>query len=189
MPKKKDPKRVVTGKRTRFSYLHVFEPYSMDGGPEKYGVCLIIPKDDEETIEAINAAIQAAYVEGEAKLRGNGKVTPPLDTLKTPLRDGDLEHPDDEVYANAYFLNANSSGKPNIVDRNIQPVEDRAKIYSGCYGRASITMFAYSKGGAKGIAAGLNQLQVLREGESLGGMCRAEDDFEVEEDEDDDFLA
>lgn len=34
----------------------------------------------------------------ESKLKGNGKTVPALSVLKTPLRDGDLERPDDAAY-------------------------------------------------------------------------------------------
>ena len=77
---------------------------------------------DTKTIEKIKAAIQAAYEEGESKLKGNGKTVPALSVLKTPLRDGDLERPDDEAYANAYFVNANSGTAPGIVDADRQPI-------------------------------------------------------------------
>ena len=112
----KNPMKVITGKNTRFSYLNVNEPKSINGGAAKYSVSLIIPKSDTITIQKIKAAIKAAYEDGQAKLRGNGKSVPALDTLKIPLRDGDKERPDDEAYANAYFVNANSSNKPGVVD-------------------------------------------------------------------------
>ena len=60
---------------------------------------LIIPKSDTATVNKIKAAIQSAYEEGESKLKGNGKSVPALSILKTPLRDGDLERPDDAAYA------------------------------------------------------------------------------------------
>ena len=94
----KNPMKVITGKNTRFSYLNVNEPKSINGGTAKYSVSLIIPKSDTITIQKIKAAIKAAYEDGQAKLRGNGKSVPALDTLKTPLRDGDKERPDDEAY-------------------------------------------------------------------------------------------
>lgn len=134
----------------------------------------------------IKAAIQAAYEEGEAKLKGNGKTVPALSILKTPLRDGDLERPDDEAYKNAYFINTNSGTAPGIVDADRQPILDRSEVYSGVYGRASINMYAFNSNGNKGIACGLNNLQKIRDGEPLGGKSRAEDDFATEED--DDFL-
>lgn len=55
--------KVITGKRTRFSYANLWEAKSINGGPAKYSVSLIIPKDDP-CIEKIKAAIQAAYEEG-----------------------------------------------------------------------------------------------------------------------------
>ena len=111
------------------------------------------------TINKIKAAIQAAYEEGQSKLKGNSKSVPALSTLKTPLRDGDLERPDDPVYANAYFINANSSTAPGIVDADRQQIIDRSEVYSGVYGRASINLYAFNTNGNKGIACGLNNLQ------------------------------
>lgn len=104
--------KVITGPRTRWSYANVWDPKSINGGTPKYSVSLIIPKSDKKTVEAIKAAIQAAYEEGESKLKGNGKTVPALSVIKTPLRDGDVERPDDPVYADAYFINANSATRP-----------------------------------------------------------------------------
>ena len=101
-----NPMKVITGPDTRWSYANVWEPKSINGGTPKYSVSLIIPKSDTKTVAKIKAAIEAAYKEGESKLKGNGKSVPALSVIKTPLRDGDLERPDDTSYANAYFVNA-----------------------------------------------------------------------------------
>lgn len=159
----------------------------INGGAPKYSVSLIIPKSDTKTIEKIQAAIQAAYDEGQGKLKGNGKSVPALSVLKTPLRDGDAERPDDEAYADSYFINANSGTAPGIVDADRQPILERSEVYSGVYGRASINFYAFNSNGNKGIACGLNNLQKIKDGEPLGGKSRAEDDFDTEED--DDFLS
>ena len=180
------PTKVVTGKDTRWSYCNAWEPKSINGGTPKYSVSLIIPKTDTVTVEKIKAAIQAAYDEGQSKLKGNGKSVPALSAIKTPLRDGDLERPDDVAYANSYFVNANSATAPGIVDANCQPIIDRSEVYSGVYGRASINFYAFNSNGNRGIACGLNNLQKIRDGEPLGGKSRAEDDFA---DDDDDFLS
>ena len=170
--------KVVTGPNTRFSYLNAFTPKpSLSGGKPKYSVSLIISKADQKTIDAINNAIRAAYEEGEAKLKGNSKIVPPLDSIRLPLRDGDVDREGDPAYANSYFINCNSETQPGIVDANCQPILDPNECYSGCYGRASINAFAYNTNGSKGISFGLNNLQVLRQGEALGGKSRAEDDF------------
>lgn len=177
-----NPMKVITGPDTRWSYANVWEAKSINGGTPKYSVSLIIPKSDTVTIKKIEAAIEAAYKEGEAKLKGNGRSVPALSVLKTPLRDGDAERPDDEAYANAYFVNANSSTAPGIVDADRQPILDTSEVYSGVYGRASINFYAFNSNGNKGIACGLNNLQKIRDGEPLGGKSRAEDDFADDED-------
>ena len=187
MAKNVNPTKVITGKDTRWSYCNIWDAKSINGGAPKFSVSLIIPKSDKKTLEKIRAAIEAAYEEGQSKLKGNGKSVPALSALKTPLRDGDTERPDDEAYANAYFVNANSSTAPSIVDVDRQPIIDRSEVYSGVYGRASINFYAFNSNGNRGIACGLNNLQKIRDGEPLGGKSRAEDDFATEED--DDFLS
>ncbi len=187
MSKFNNPTKVITGVNTRWSYVNAWEAKSINGGAPKYSVSLIIPKSDTKTIEKIQSAIQAAYEEGQGKLKGNGKSVPALSVLKTPLRDGDAERPDDEAYADSYFINANSGTAPGIVDADRNPIIDRSEVYSGVYGRASINFYAFNSNGNKGIACGLNNLQKIRDGEPLGGKSRAEDDFDTEDD--DDFLS
>ena len=184
MSKFVNPTKVITGVNTRWSYVNAWEPKSINGGAPKYSVSLIIPKSDTKTIEKIQAAIQAAYEEGQSKLKGNGRSVPALSALKTPLRDGDAERPDDEAYANSYFVNANSGTAPGIVDADRNPILERSEVYSGVYGRASINFYAFNSNGNKGIACGLNNLQKIRDGEPLGGKSRAEDDFAEADEED-----
>lgn len=182
-----NPMKVITGPNTRWSYANVWEAKSINGSSPKYSVSLIIPKSDTVTVNKIKAAIEAAYKEGEGKLKGNGKSVPPLSVLKTPLRDGDLERPDAPEYAGCYFVNANSASAPGIVDADRQEIINRSEVYSGVYGRVSINFYAFNSNGNKGIACGLNNLQKIRDGEPLGGKSRAEDDFATDEEED--FLA
>ena len=176
--------KVITGVNTRWSYANVWEPKAMEGGKPKFSVSLIIPKSDTVTVGKIKAAIDEAYRDGQSKLKGNAKSVPALSTLRTPLRDGDLERPDDPAYANAYFVNANSTTAPGVVDANRNEILDKSEVYSGCYGRASISFYAFNANGNKGIACGLNNLQKIKDGEPLGGRASAESDFATEEDED-----
>ena len=86
-------------------------------------------RDSTKTVAKIKAAIEAAYQEGQSKLKGNSKSVPPLAAIKTPLRDGDIERPDDPAYANAYFIHANSATAPGIVDADRNPVLTRSEVY------------------------------------------------------------
>lgn len=166
----------------RFSYLHCWEPNAVNGGDPKYSVSAIIPKSDTEAIAKIKSAIEQAKKDSVTKW--GGKVPA---NLKLPLRDGDIERPEDEAYADSYFFNANSRQAPQVVDKNVQLILEQSEVYSGCYGRISVNFYGFSSNGNKGIAAGLGNIQKLRDGESLGGRSSAEEDFDMVE-ENEDFL-
>ena len=176
MNNQNNPKVIVP---CRFSYLHCWEPDSVNGGDPKYSVSAIIPESDTKTVNAIKAAIEQAKKDSVSKW--GGKVPA---NLKLPLRDGDIDRPDDEAYAGCYFFNANSRQAPQVVDSKVQPILDQSEVYSGCYGKISVTFYGYNSNGNRGIAAGLGNIQKLKDGESLGGRTSAADDFQTEDDED-----
>lgn len=89
-----------------------------------------------------------------------------------------------EQHDSFYFVNANATSAPGIVDADLNPILTRSEVYSGVYGRASITFYAFNSSGNKGIACGLNNLQKIRDGEPLGGKASAESDFATDDDED-----
>lgn len=166
--------KVVTGK-VRFCYANVFEPVAMnEGEAPKYSICILIPKSDTKTLDAINKAIEAAKVAGKAKIADkNGKIP---STIKMPLRDGDDERGDDQAFKGMMFINANSNRKPAIVDKALNEIMSKEEFYSGCYGRASLNFYAFNVQ-SKGIAAGLQNLQKLEDGEMLAGGSTADEDF------------
>ncbi|KRN88710.1 DUF2815 family protein [Ligilactobacillus ceti] len=175
--------KVITGVNTRLSYFNGWEPVSINGGKERYSVSVLIPKEDKETLDQIEKAVDAAIEEGMSKF-GNKK--PNKQAIKLPLRDGDIER-DDEAYKGHYFINANSITPPQIVDKNVKPILDRSEVYSGCYGRVSLNFYAFNSNGNKGVACGLGNIQKIKDGEPLGGRTNATDEFTTLES--DDFLA
>lgn len=180
--------KVVTG-LVRFSYVHIFEPTAIDeNSDEKYSISIIIPKTDTKTLKAVKAAIEAAKELGKSGKWG-GKLPA---KLKLPLRDGEEDRPEDEAYKDSYFINCTSKQQPGIVDKQVNPILDASEVYSGCYGRVSINFYPFDASGNKGVAAGLNHVQKLKDGEPLGGRGSAEDDFGDgfgdEFGDDDDFL-
>ena len=185
MPINNHSTKVVTG-IVRLSYANVWEPKSINGGKEKYSVSLIIPKSDKKTIDAINKAVDAAIEDGISKFGGK---KPNKAAIKLPLRDGDIER-DDEAYKDSFFVNANSTTPPQIVDAHVQPILDRSEVYSGCYARVSVTFYAFNSNGNKGVACGLGNIQKIRDGEPLGAHSSAADAFSDCSDNngDDDFL-
>jgi hypothetical protein len=164
--------KVVTDP-VRLSYLHVFQPTSINEQSEKkYSVSIIVPKSNTKLVDKLNKAIKAALELGKPKW--GGKIPP---NLKMPMRDGDIDRPDDEAYKGAYFINASSKTKPTCVDLQLNAILDANEMYSGCYGRVSINFYPFNSGGSKGIAAGLNNLQKTKDGEPLSGRPTAEADF------------
>lgn len=105
-----------------------------------------------------------------------------------PLRDGDTDKEDDEVYDNHYFLNAKSTTRPGICDKNKVAIVDEDEIYSGVWAYVSVTFFAYDVSGNRGVACGLNNIMKFKDGERLGGRASAESDFGGIDCEDDDDL-
>lgn len=164
--------KFVTGK-VRFSFVHVFEPAETLNGTLKYSASILIPKTDKDTVARFNKAFEDTKQANAAYFGGS---IPKV--LKGGLRDGDVEK-DDPIYAGHYFFNANSNEKPGIVDADVNPIIDKNEFYSGCYGRASITMYPYDASGSKGIAFGLNNVQKLEDGEKFGGATSAAADFAV----------
>lgn len=184
----KDQSKVVTGK-VRLSYVHVFEPYSQDGEDDaRYSVVLLIPKSDKKTKARIDAAFAAAAEAGK-NTKFDGKVPKNLaSTIYDGDEDADLEK--NPEYEGNWYMSISSKTKPGIVDADVDPILDSTEVYSGCYARVSMRAFPYNYKGKKGISFGLNHIQKLADGESLGGMSRAEDDFDPidDDDEDDDLI-
>ena len=183
-PQVKDTK-VVFGP-CRLSYTHVFNKYAPDGDTSKgkYMTNVLIPKEEKETVEAIKKAIEAAKKAATVSKWG-GKEPKKLDM---PLRDGDTDKEDDEVYAGRYFLNAKSTTRPGICDKHKTPIVDEEEIYSGVWAYVSVTFFGYDVSGNRGVACGLNNIMKFKDGERLGGRASAESDFGDINCEDDDDL-
>lgn len=162
-------------KKARLSYAHLFEPASINGSEPKYSVSILIDKKDTATLEAIKAGIKDAMEEGKDKLKGKT-----AKQIKMPLRDGDEDRPDDEAYAGKYFINANSTRAPQVLDqaKRLLSVDDGdAIVYSGCYAHVSVTFYVFNNSGNIGVAAGLNNLMKYKDGERFTSGTSAEEDF------------
>src|SRR5699024_9231066 len=107
---------------------------------------------------------------------------PNKQSLKLPLRAGDIDRSDDEAYADSIFVNANSITPPQIVDADINPILERSEVYSGVSARVSINFYAFNSNGNRGIACGLGNSQKIRDGEPLGRRTDASVHFATDVD-------
>ena len=182
--------QITTGK-VRFSFCNLFAPRSIDGGPAKYSVTLLIPKKDKTTFEKIKTAMDAAksaYIQ-----RNSGKKLP--SNLKHTMHDGDGERPNGgdfgEECKGCYVMTVSSNNPPVVVDSGKNPILEPRDLFSGCYGRAIINFYVYDTNGNKGISAGLNGVMKLSDGEPLSGGVVTDEDWDdgwEDDDEDDDGL-
>ena len=180
--------QITTGK-VRFSYLNVFNPRSIEGGPEKYSTTLLIPKSDIATLKKIKGAIEAARI---AYNENNSKKPLPAN-VKHTLHDGDGERPNGGEFnpecKGHYVITVSSNRKPVLVYADKTPLTEQDELYSGCYGRAVLNFYAYDTNGNRGISAGLNGLMKLTDGEPLAGGVVTDADWDDDwEDTEEDLL-
>ena len=173
--------RKVITEVVRLMYPNVFEPKVMSAGEAKYSAMILIPKSDVVTVQRINDAIIEAENYGVKKY-GDAFL---VGYRRKPIYDGSERAQKHPLYNENFIINAKNANPPQIVDRNLVEITDSREIYSGVYVRVSLYFFPYNKHGAKGIAAGLGNIQKIKDGESYGFYCNAASEFSVI---DEDFL-
>lgn len=163
----------------RLSYAYVSKPRRDENGNAKYNSQIIIDKTDKKTIKAFERAIEELKSDPKALAKVEGKTA----YLKLNLRDGDTDEAvsdQTEVYADKFFINANSDKQPIVFDREKIKMDDfdiEEEIYSGVYAQVALSVFAYNYNGKKGVGFGLNGIRKVKDGERLGGVHVSADDF------------
>lgn len=178
----KNKTQVITDE-TRLSYLHAFKPWAnQPGQEEKYSACVIIPKTAKKTIAFINEAIENATENGKTS-KWSGKVPK---NLHNPLRDGDEVADEKPELKGCWYLNANSTRRPGLINADRSEIFSEEDLKSGDYAKVHLSFYPYAASGNNGIAVGLENIMKTRDGEALGGArMKAEDAFDGEwEDED-----
>lgn len=164
--------KVVTGK-VRFCYVNIFSPRAVVlGAVPKYSLCILIPKNDEETLEKIRYAIEMARKKGEEIFKDV-----PCENLRFPLLDGDDKALENNEFYGNFYINASTKFKPGIVDKDLNSITDPEQVYSGCYGRVSLNFYPYRQEDKAGIGCCLLNVQKLEDGERLCQISSIEDDF------------
>ena len=177
-----NPNTVTIGE-VRFSYCNVFTPQTPFNNPQgepKFSVTILVPKSNAQAKAAIDAAINAAIEAGVAAKWGG--VKPPVPAIC--IHDGDGPRPSDGAAFGdecrgcwVFTASCKADRPPFVVDGNVQKILDPRQVYSGCYGYANVSFFAYNNAGKKGIGCGLNGIQKTRDGEPLGSSITAEEAF------------
>lgn len=164
----------------RASYVNIFEPRmnEMNNKPE-YSICMLIPKTAD-----LKELQQEAFAAGKKKWGAEFESLVKSGKIRMPFRDGDKEKADRAEYEGHYFINAKAYEQVGVVDGKKNRIHDASELYSGCYAKAYVTMFAYDTKGNKGISVVVKAIQKVAEGEALGNVVKAENVFDnIVEDE------
>lgn len=177
--------QVVTGE-VRLSYVNLFEPRKFkDTDKEaKFSTTILIPKntaDGQKTIANIRLAIQKAAEKGAQKHFGGRVPTNVNHTLKdgdTEVDDlGDLKCVKSPELVGHMYMRLSSKFAPKVLNAQRQEIINPLEVYSGIYGRVSLTCFAYSGDGKRGVSALLNNVMITRDGDPLTSRLTG-DEFE-----------
>jgi hypothetical protein len=156
MATNKEPKFLTPEATLMFPSL--FEPRAFEeGGKETYQCILVFPKGAD--ISAVTNAINSC-----AKSLRNPS------GARNPLRDGN-EKVDEwgELFRDAKYIRISSYFQPIVVDGAKREILDKNQVYSGAIARAVCRCFSYEGKMGKGVSIGFDALQIVRDGERLGG--------------------
>ncbi|HAC61290.1 MAG TPA: DUF2815 domain-containing protein [Lachnospiraceae bacterium] len=175
---------VVTGK-ARLSYPSLFKARAFAGQDAKYSCVLLIPKTDKATVAKIREAIEITKQDDKDKWRGKIPAS-----LRTPLRDGDVEKADEHPeYAGMWFMSVSSKNPPKIYDRDRSELMDPEELYPGCWVRADINFAGYSNSGNNGIGAYINSVMKWADAERFAGYSASANAYDDDyEDTDEDLM-
>lgn len=142
----------------------LFEPSRFDESKKETYSCVLVFKKGTD-LTPLTDAVRRAFV-AEFPKGASG--------AWNPVRDGN-EKADEwgEVFKDAKYIRVSSRFQPGVIDRRKQEILDRDKVYSGCIARATVSPYAFDTMGNKGVAIGLNVVQILRDGERLSGSSRS----------------
>ena len=146
----------------RASYAHIFQPTNLPGQDNKYCVTMLFDKQKDKA--AINALQKAAQDVVTAKWPDPAK----RPTIAHPFRDGDKEMADKDGYAGMMFIKASTKRMPPVFDEMGNPVTDPEKIYSGCYCKALVQAYVYTKP-KTGVTFSLQGIQFIKDGDPFDG--------------------
>jgi len=180
---------VIMIKNARLSFPDIWTAKAFnEGQAPKFSCNLLLDKEnDKAQIASFKKAIK------EAALAGFNNKIP--DNLKICMNDGKEKSYDG--YENAMYISCASRLRPQVIDRDRTTlVEEDGRPYAGCYVNAAISFWIQDNKWGNRVAANLNALQFVKDGETFGaGGIKTEtvfDDISSEQDADveaeDDFL-
>ena len=153
-------------------FPRLLKAHSFEGSEPRYSCTIlfddaVLEKDGDPLRKAIDAAL--VYKFG-ASIKKSSLALP----LKDAVEKAELG---DSFCEGRHFISIKAKEAPGLVDRFGAPITDEKDLYPGAIVRASISAFAYSHSGNKGVSLWLNHVQKCAEGERLTARRSAADEF------------
>lgn len=182
--------------RTAFPVLKEPKVAQNGKGKAKYSTCMIFdpaqfsPKDKTRM-----KAIKQACIEALRQKFGDAafdKKTGKPKAAYWPFRDAAEKDHLGGFEDGMVFANARTEIQPGIADARDgktadgkwPEAEDPTDCYPGCYSRVKVQVYAYDMEGNKGVALGLGNIIIMKDGERLDGSVDASSDFgDIDDDE------
>lgn len=175
------------------SYPQLFTPKlppnARPGQKARYSAQFLIPK--ELNIRELEEICFNLLVEKWGDKVQEMLSYPPPNNLKWPFRRDNVKQDGSKKYDEEKFkcyISAWSESPPGLVERYagpdgkpkkvLQPSQDM--FYPGCIVNASVNPFVFDQTGNRGVAFGLQNLQMWENGERLDNRVAAEDQFTAE---------
>lgn len=141
----------------------LFEPRAMNPNQEpKYSCTAVFPAGTDLSAlkRIVLDAVKAAWPNGAP--RG----------ARSPFLDGNKDaNPEwGECFKDATFIRFSTKFKPPVCDASRREITDPDAVYGGQKCVAIVHCYAYSNAGNNGVAFGLDALQVVADGERIGGV-------------------
>lgn len=155
----------------RLAFPALFEPKAVAKGKDekKYQAVVLIPPDVD--LKPFFDCVKAAMLDKWGKLI---KLPP----RSNPIKDCDEKELDgyDEGW---HYINTKSGYQPNVIDRKKQEVLDADRVYSGCWCRFHLSVYAWDHPvGGKGVSFSLNSVQLVKDDARLDGRKAATEVFD-----------
>jgi hypothetical protein len=186
------------------SYPHLYTaqmpPNPRPGQKPRFSAVLLFPVEMDEADQTLFKAMKEAAVARAVEKWGSVEKVqemmqmPHPHTLKWPFRKDNQKADGSVKWDNTKFqcfINIWSETQPGVVSRWADPndpkrrplkITDPSKIFAGCVVKASVNPFAYEQSGNRGVAFGLQNIQLWQseDVERLDNRANAEDEFGAE---------
>lgn len=184
--KDKSPERMVKGAkdgfpRGRLIWARLFEAEAMEEGQEKSYSCAI-RFDGDADLDALRRGFRAACTDqfGSSKLPRRGKSCfIEGEELAELIEDGNVPEGTEPDMVILKLRRYEKYGQPQLWDQNVEAIESRSEMYSGCHVVADVEFFGWERPTGKGVSCRVNGIQKVRDDEPLGGgKNETEESFE-----------